>query len=1032
MGSRKEEERNEKIIRGLMKLPPNRRCINCNSLGPQYVCANFWTFVCMTCSGIHREFTHRVKSVSMAMFTSQEVDALQNGGNQRAREIHLKNWDFQRQRLPDSSNVDKVREFIRNVYVDQRYAAAKSSDKPPRDVQAIYFYPIEDDTRRASSYHSYSQSPPYDYQYEDRRYGKQAAALTRKPGSDKVCYERKISSIIFSPGRFSDHAYDDRFANERSGPRISDFSMSNGDADGIHRPQDSEENKRSNILSCSQGMLGSNCKRTTSLGSTDSNLSSLRSYSSGGLVDFFSEPFQASGPHQNKVSCTPQPSDLGSTVSSDLSEAPVAPKPFSSSASSIDLFQLPAAPSQASSVDLFQSSALSAIASFNERQPLKTSQSSSVDFMDLSQQPSAATSSEKSLELSVPENEGWATFDMPQHTSTAQVEIQPAVQEKFDPFLNLNANTLWPCFETSSASALSSVTSNLWRDVTWTREEQVSVTASNSQIFMLTLNSHGVHLRILLTLLVSIWDPIKMVCTALTLDSSPNEINHKSTNPFDYPFDSDVIILVLHIFFMVIVTLIKLVPSDACYFCMFYSVTLIMIPPIIWVVDAIVFHMQSCHYSLNSYHAYSNLFFGFLLFVTCVQCQLQFLDVSSLQAALPDSQLSPTFQSGIAEPWLPQNTLNPYFSSAGQGGLTFMAAPPPSSQILYERNQFGYSACLEIDGKKALKAKILEASLLPSPHGESYFHHPAGRYCDGRLIVDFLAKKLGLPYLSAFLDSVGSNYSHGANFATAGSTIRPQNTTLHQTGGFSPFSLDVQFNQFSDFQRRTQFFHDKEDFSQALYTFDIGQNDLTSGYFHNMSSDQVKEYVPDVLAQFKNVIKYVYNHGGRSFWVHNTGPVGCLPYIMDLHPVKPSLVDKAGCANPYNEVAKFFNSKLKEVVVQLRKELPLAAITYVDVYSVKYSLISQPKKHGFEEPLRACCGHGGKYNYNLHIGCGAKIKAHGKEILVGKPCKDPSVWVNWDGVHYTEAANKWVFDQIVDGSFSDPPIPLSMACHKHL
>jgi hypothetical protein len=32
MGSRKEEEKIEKIIRGLMKLPPNRRCINCNSL----------------------------------------------------------------------------------------------------------------------------------------------------------------------------------------------------------------------------------------------------------------------------------------------------------------------------------------------------------------------------------------------------------------------------------------------------------------------------------------------------------------------------------------------------------------------------------------------------------------------------------------------------------------------------------------------------------------------------------------------------------------------------------------------------------------------------------------------------------------------------------------------------------------------------------------------------------------------------------------------------------------------------------------
>lgn len=85
---------------------------------------------------------------------------------------------------------------------------------------------------------------------------------------------------------------------------------------------------------------------------------------------------------------------------------------------------------------------------------------------------------------------------------------------------------------------------------------------------------------------------------------------------------------------------------------------------------------------------------------------------------------------------------------------------------------------------------------------------------------------------------------------------------------------------------------------------------------------------------------------------------------------------------------------------------------------------------GFMEPLRACCGHGGKYNYNKNIGCGGKVKIHGKEVLVGKPCKDPSVWVNWDGVHYTQAANKWVFEQIVGGSFSDPPIPLNKACHR--
>ncbi|KAF8390515.1 hypothetical protein HHK36_025042 [Tetracentron sinense] len=307
------------------------------------------------------------------------------------------------------------------------------------------------------------------------------------------------------------------------------------------------------------------------------------------------------------------------------------------------------------------------------------------------------------------------------------------------------------------------------------------------------------------------------------------------------------------------------------------------------------------------------------------------------------------------------------------------------------------------------------------------------------LINGFTAESLGLPYLNAYLDSVGSNFTHGANFATAGSTIRPQNTTLSQSG-FSPFSFNVQFYQYNDFHQRSQIARHRggvfqgllpkaDDISRALYTFDLGQNDLTAGYFLNMSTDQVKDYVPDVLDQFTTIIKYIYGQGGRSFWIHNTAPVGCLPYIMDRLPITAAQVDSAGCASPFNEVAQYFNSRLKEALVQLRKDLPLAAITYVDIYSVKYSLISQAKKHGFEHPLRACCGHGGKYNYNIHVGCGGKIKLNGKQVLVGS-CKDPSVRIIWDGVHYTQAANKWVFDRIVDGSFSDPPIPLKMACHR--
>nr|CAB3458462.1 unnamed protein product [Digitaria exilis] len=303
----------------------------------------------------------------------------------------------------------------------------------------------------------------------------------------------------------------------------------------------------------------------------------------------------------------------------------------------------------------------------------------------------------------------------------------------------------------------------------------------------------------------------------------------------------------------------------------------------------------------------------------------------------------------------------------------------------------------------------------PPPNGRTFFGMPSGRYCDGRLVIDFIAESLGIPYISAYLNSIGSNFTQGANFATAGSSIRRQNTSLFLSG-FSPISLDL--------LPRAEYF------SQALYTFDIGQNDITSSYFVYNTTEEVEATIPDLMERLTSVIQSVYLRGGRYFWIHNTGPIGCLPYALLHRRDLATPTDGAGCSVTYNKVAQLFNLRLKETVASLRKTHPDAAFTYVDVYTAKYKLISEAKKLGFDDPLLTCCGHGGgRYNFDLSIGCGGK-EVNGTSVVVGKSCADPSKRVSWDGVHFTEAANKFVFDQIVAGALSDPPVPLKRACQS--
>ncbi|XP_051150175.1 probable ADP-ribosylation factor GTPase-activating protein AGD14 isoform X2 [Andrographis paniculata] len=654
MSSKREEERNEKIIRGLLKLPPNRRCINCNSLGPQYVCTNFWTFICTTCSGIHREFTHRVKSVSMAKFTFQEVDALQKGGNQRARELFLKGWDPQRNRVPDNSNVEKVREFIKSVYVDKVYSKETSSDRPPRDPQSLRSH--EDEMRRASSYHSYSQSPPYDFQYEERQYGKHAPVLTRKPGSDRGLYEGKLASFL-SPT----HLSDDGFANEGSHPRASDYSASGGGTpfrSDVLSPvsrgdfgSPSSENSRNTSeevpqLQTMTHISGANRgtilhpQRTMSTGSFESGNSTSFKSTEHPLPEVGSNPDKIHLEKSVSLPSLPQSSTSPTFDGLDLFSTPfsqnadIAPQTGSNSQLPSELL--------AQSVNIELQPPVSSISSFTEQKPSQISQPPLDLFAALSQQQPSASFNENASDVVAPDTGGWATFDIPKNPmpmGTDKSAPPPLPSSDEDILAKMNPFTFTTSLHQNSSERESSaptMTNAFGHDCLQNVEAAVNHTelwsafgnstgerfiqnfaqnneqpetnkylgfgahqAKGSDNYLRTTNETG---------------PNDFPVASAVADTYPFATALKPSNPFDIPFDSD--------------------------------------------VD-----------SGNKFNS-------------------QVWNVSSLQGALPTGQIPAASHIGVHESWFPETSIPLYTSVPGgvsfdstTGSLGFMAGQAPYAQI---------------------------------------------------------------------------------------------------------------------------------------------------------------------------------------------------------------------------------------------------------------------------------------------------------------------------------------------------------------
>ncbi|KAL4387572.1 hypothetical protein GQ457_09G031200 [Hibiscus cannabinus] len=291
------------------------------------------------------------------------------------------------------------------------------------------------------------------------------------------------------------------------------------------------------------------------------------------------------------------------------------------------------------------------------------------------------------------------------------------------------------------------------------------------------------------------------------------------------------------------------------------------------------------------------------------------------------------------------------------------------------------------------------------PNGRTFFRHPSGRRCDGRLIIDFLAEALGFPFLPPYYGS-SEQLEHGANFAVAGacalnsSFLAERGIPSHSTN----ISLGVQVNSFKHLL--PSLCSSSSDCKEFLRTSlivmgEIGGNDYTHAIREGIKTEEIQEFVPLVVERTDRV-------WSSDILVPGQFPMGCSPSVLTQFQGsdKDNYDPSTGCLTWPNQFSEQHSELLRKELEKLRTQHPDANIVFVDYYDPAMRIYHSPKEFGFKETLKACCGTGGLYNFNHSKSCGYPP--------LERCCNDPSSYVSWDGIHYTEAMYKLLADVVFE------------------